>query len=77
MAKKLLDIKKESKTFTVCPDCNKLYDTTLIILSNPNDNENSGLRCTYIEFPNHLMQNHCNPCGSELLTKIPINNGYI
>ncbi|CAG8694896.1 13585_t:CDS:2, partial [Funneliformis caledonium] len=61
MAKKLLDIKKESKTFTVYPDCNKLYDTISIIPSNLNDNENLGLKYIYIEFPNHLIQNYRNP----------------
>jgi len=57
MAKKLLGIKKKSKTFVTCPDYNKLYDIMIIILANSNGNVNLGFKCTHIEFSNHLMQN--------------------
>src|SRR6266498_3737717 len=76
MARRLLEIKKKSKTFAACPDCNKLYDTATIIATNTN-NENSGFKCTYVEFPNHPMQSQRQSCGSELLMKVPVNNGYI
>ena len=77
MARKLLGIRKKSKTFATCPDCNKLYDITVIIPANSDDNANSGFKCTHIEFPNHLMQSQRKSCGSELLMKVPVNNGYI
>ncbi|CAG8696914.1 2159_t:CDS:2 [Funneliformis caledonium] len=53
MARKLLDIRKKSKTFATCLDCNKLYDSTTIILANSNNNMNLGFKCIHIEFPNH------------------------
>lgn len=52
MARKALDIRKKSKTFATCTDCNKLYNIASIILSNPS---NEGFKCTYVEFPNHTM----------------------
>lgn len=74
MVKKALDIRKKSKTFATYTDCNKLYNIASIIPSNPN---NEGFKCTHVEFPNHLMQNRRKPCESELLEKIPVNNGHI
>ena len=74
MARKLLEIRKKTKSFAVCPNCNKLYDTAAII---PQDTGDSGFKCTHIEFPNHTMQKYRRSCGSELLTKVPVNNGYI
>ena len=75
MARKLLDIKKISKTFAVCTDCNKLYNPAEIIPSDSAD-ANSGFKCINIEFPNHPMQSYHKSCGSELLMEVPINNGY-
>jgi hypothetical protein len=72
MARKLLDIKRISKVFAVCTDCNKLYNPAEII----SEQSNSGFKCINVEFPNHPMKNHCKSCGSELLTKVPVNNGY-
>lgn len=77
MARKLLKIKKNSKSFATCPDCNKLYDITAIIPVNSGNGANTGFKCTHIEFPNHPKQNQRKPCGSELLMKVPVNNGYI
>jgi hypothetical protein len=76
-ARKILDIKKKSKTFAICTDCNKLYDITKIILENQNDNRFLEFKCTHIEFPKHPMQKYRKPCESELLMKVPVNNGYI
>ena len=75
-SRRLLKIKKKLKSFAVCPDCNKLYDTATIIATNTN-NENLGFKCTYVEFPNHPMQSQRQSCGSELLMKVLVNNGYI
>ncbi|CAB4434339.1 unnamed protein product [Rhizophagus irregularis] len=75
-ARKILDIKKKSKTFAICTDCNKLYDIASIIPANSNDNEFSGFKCTHVEFPKHPMQKYRECCGSELLMKVPVNNGY-
>ena len=75
MARKLLDIKKKSKTFAVCTDCNKLYDPEYII-PKAGDNTNLGFKCTNIEFPDHPIQKYRESCGSELLTKVPTSNGY-
>ncbi|CAG8694651.1 6420_t:CDS:2 [Funneliformis caledonium] len=36
MTRKLFDIKKKSKIFAVCPDCNKLYNINEIIKDNTN-----------------------------------------
>ncbi|CAG8738779.1 10494_t:CDS:2, partial [Funneliformis caledonium] len=77
MARKLLNIRKKSKSFAICTDCNKLYDITSIIPKNPDNNTTIGFKCTYIEFSNHPMQSYCKSCDSELLMKVLINNGYI
>ena len=74
MARKILDIKKGTKTFATCADCNKLYNIDEIILK---DSTNTRVKCTNIEFPNHPIQNQRKPCGSELLTKVPVTTGYI
>ncbi|CAG8729863.1 13442_t:CDS:2, partial [Funneliformis caledonium] len=36
-----------------------------------------GFKCNYVEFLNYLMQNQCEFCGSELLIKVSVVNGYI
>ncbi|CAG8742053.1 981_t:CDS:1, partial [Ambispora leptoticha] len=57
MARKLLEIKKKSKTYAVCPTCDKLYNLADIM---PNDSTNvkfDGFKCTYIEFSKHPMKN--------------------
>jgi len=41
MARKLLEIRKKTKSFAVCPNCNKLYDTAAII---PQDTGDSGFK---------------------------------
>ena len=77
MARKLLDIKKKSKTFATCTDCNKLYNIDEIIPKDSMNTNFTGFKCNNIEFPNHPIQNKREPCGSELLTKVPVNKGYI
>ena len=42
----------------------------------PKSDDNIGFQCTHIEFPDHTMQKYRKPCGSELLLKVPINNGF-
>ena len=76
MARKLLDITKRSKTFVACTDCNKLYNPTEIMPKSDDNSANSGFKCTHIEFPNHPMEKYCQQCGSELLLKVPVNNGF-
>ncbi|CAG8568354.1 7718_t:CDS:2, partial [Dentiscutata heterogama] len=34
-------------------------------------------KCTYAEFPNHPLQTKRQPCGFEVLIKIPVSDGYI
>ena len=75
MARKLLDIKKKSKSFTACTEYNKLYDPTEIILK-LGDNTSSGFKCTNIEFPNHPIRKYRKQCKSELLTNVQVNNGF-
>ena len=55
IARKLLEIKKKTKTFATCTECNKLYNIKDIIPSNQKDDEFLGSKCTYIKFSNHLM----------------------
>ena len=77
MARKSLEIKKKSKNFAVCTDCNKLYNIDEI---SPNSSTNinfSGFKCTNVEFLKHPMKKQRKPCGSELLMKVPANNSYI
>ncbi|CAG8460297.1 16488_t:CDS:2, partial [Racocetra fulgida] len=66
MTNKLLEIRKNNKInkiFAACPDCNKLYNIST---------SNSGFKCTYIEFPSHPLQTQRQPCGSEVLVKVPV-----
>ena len=77
MAQKLLGIKKQSKTYAVCPDCNKLFKMSDIISSTSSKNQQSGFKCDYVEFPNHSMKIQRKPCKTELLKKIPTVKGYI
>ncbi|CAG8539277.1 7530_t:CDS:2 [Funneliformis caledonium] len=75
MTRKLLNIKKKSKTYAVCPKCDKLYNIADIMLNN-SIYIGSGFKCTYIKFPNHPMQSHCKSCRAELLEKIPTVKNY-
>ena len=66
---------KKSRTYAVCPDCDKLFNPAEII---PVDNQNSGGRkCDHVEFPDHLMRNQRKPCEIELLKKVPVVKGHI
>ncbi|CAG8752552.1 13266_t:CDS:2, partial [Funneliformis caledonium] len=53
-----------------------LYDITVIIPANSDDNANSGFKCTHIKFPNYQMQSQRKSCGSELLMKNQISSMY-
>src|SRR5262249_41701382 len=77
MARKLLDIMKNSKTIATCTNCNKLYKIDAIILKDSNNTDFIGFKCTNVEFPNHPNRNQRSPCGSELFTQIPVTKGYI
>ncbi|CAG8675098.1 8018_t:CDS:2 [Funneliformis caledonium] len=72
MARKLLNIRKKSKSFVTCTDCNKLYDIASIIPKNSDSNATIGFKCTHIEFLNHPMQSYRKSCDSELLVKISL-----
>jgi len=77
MARKLLNIRKKSKSFAVCANCNKLYDIASIISKNSDNNITIGFKCTYIEFLNHLIQSYHKSYDLKLLVKVLINNKYI
>ena len=77
MARKLLDIKKRSKTYATCTNCNKLYNINEIIPKNLTNKDFKRFKCNNVEFPNHLMHSQRKPCGAELLNKVPVTNGYI
>ncbi|CAG8671589.1 16928_t:CDS:2 [Funneliformis caledonium] len=38
---------------------------------------NSGFKCTHVEFPNHLRHSQRQPCGTELIKKVPVVKGHI
>ena len=67
-AKKLLQIGKITKTYAVCPKCNKLHKVADISEEN---------KCNFIEFPKHIMKKHRAECGEAILKNIPVTNGYI
>jgi hypothetical protein len=66
MARKLMGIDKKSKSYVVCPSCNKLFDP-----------KNSGTKCDHVEFPNHPMINQRKSCGTDLLKEVPVVKGHI
>src|SRR5256884_4195060 len=70
MMRKLLEIGKQSKTYAVCPSCNKLYNISEICST-------SGFKCNYVEFLNHLRRNLKRSCGIEVTEWIPITFSYI
>ncbi|PKY58706.1 hypothetical protein RhiirA4_480842 [Rhizophagus irregularis] len=74
MARKALDIRKKSKTFATCTDCNKLYNIASII---PSNLSNEGFKCTHVEFLNHTMQSQRKSCGSERTLEYTIKNHVI
>ena len=70
MAKKLLGIVKQEKTYAVCPDCNALYKVLDILPQNLQNVSDSGSKCTHVEFPNHPKHSRRQACGAELTNKI-------
>ena len=77
MMRKLLEIGKQSKTYAVCPDCNKLYKISEILSHNPNSRTPTGIKCNHIEFPNHLRNSKRQPCGAEITMKVPVVKDYV
>ena len=77
MARKLLGIGKQEKTYAVCPDCNTLYKVSEILPQNTTNRANSGFKCTHVEFPNHPKHSLRKPCGVEITKRIPVVKGYI
>ena len=77
MAKKLLRIVKQEKTYAVCPDCNTLYKVSEILPQNLQNVSSTGFKCTHVEFPNHPKQNRRQACGAELTNKVPIVRGFV
>ncbi|CAG8811390.1 10690_t:CDS:1, partial [Dentiscutata erythropus] len=41
------------------------------------DANSPGFKCTYTEFPDHPLRSKREPCGSELLVKVPVTDRYI
>src|SRR3989337_2018427 len=70
MMRKVLDIGKNSKTYAVCPSCNKLYNESEIRSTN-------GFKCNHVEFPNHPRRNLRRPCGTEVTDRVPTTTGFI
>jgi hypothetical protein len=70
MMRKLLEIGKQSKTYAVCPSCNKLYNISEI-------RSTSGLKCNHVEFPNHPKRNQRKSCGTEVTKWVRTTSGYI
>jgi hypothetical protein len=77
VAKKLLGIGKQERTYAVCPKCNTLYKVAEILPQNVTDRSNSGFKCTHVEFPNHPRRGLREPCGTELTRRVPVGNGYM
>lgn len=70
MMRKLLEIGKQSKTYAVCPSCNKLYNMSEI-------HSTSGFKCNHVEFPNNPRRNLRKSCGTEVTKWVPTTSGYI
>jgi hypothetical protein len=80
MAKKLLEINKQEKTYAICPECNTLYKVSKILpqnLQNVTDQLSSGFKCTHVAFSNHPRYNQKQACREELTKKVPIVNGFV
>ena len=69
MMRKLLEIGKQSKTYAVCPSCNKLYNISEI-------RSTTGFKCNHMEFPNHPKRNLRKSCGTEVTKLVPTTSGY-
>ena len=70
MMRKVLEFGKHSKTYAVCPSCNKLYNKSEICST-------SGFKCNHVEFPNHPRRNLRKPCGTEVTDRVPTTSGFI
>jgi len=68
--RKVLEFGKHSKTYAVCPSCNKLYNESEI-------RSTSGFKCNHVEFPNHPRRNLRKPCGTEVTDRVPTTSGFI
>jgi len=76
MARKLLGIVKQEKTYAVCPDCNALYKVSDILPKDATDNLNRGFKCNHVEFLNHPRRSLRKPCDAEITKRVPVVNGY-
>ena len=70
MMRKLLEIGKQSKTYAVCPSCNKLYNISEICIT-------FRLKCNYVKFPNHPKRNLRKSCETEVTKWVRTTSGYI
>src|SRR5256884_5641152 len=70
MMRKLLEIGKQSKTYAVCPSCNKLYNISEI-------RSTSGFKCNHVEFPNHPKRNLRKSCETEVTKWVCTTSSYI
>ncbi|CAG8622759.1 14325_t:CDS:2, partial [Funneliformis caledonium] len=64
-AKKLLQIEKIAKIYTVYPKCNKLHNCAEISEDN---------KCKFVKFLNHPMKKHQAECGMTELLRLPYFN---
>ncbi|CAG8812684.1 21791_t:CDS:2, partial [Dentiscutata erythropus] len=53
-----------------------LYNIDTIVPKNADANS-PGFKCTHTEFSNHPLRSKREPCGSKLLVKVPVTDGYI
>src|SRR5256714_13278856 len=70
MMRKMLEFKKHSKRYAVCPSCNKLYKESEILST-------SGFKCNHMEFLNHPRRNLKKSCGTEVMDRAPTTSGFI
>ncbi|CAG8743205.1 1462_t:CDS:2, partial [Funneliformis caledonium] len=71
IARKLLEVKRQEKTYTVYPKCNVLYKISEILTKNVTDQSSSGFKCTYVEFSNYPKYSRRQPCETELVKHMP------
>ena len=55
------------RQYTVCPSCHLLYNSDILLSSCTRTEE---IKCTFVEFPNHLQARFRLPCDSRFFDKV-------
>jgi len=76
VAKSIISISNNATRFAACESCCKLYNIKDISTKKAGQNPKI-LRCTHVEFPNHINISRRVPCNEILSKKVKIKDGTV